>query len=240
MLIEESSRHVGRYYGKYRATVLDNADAQHRGMLEVEVLDVFGAGVRVSAEACLPYGTYMVPPVGAGVFVEFEAGNPESPLWTAVALNPDAQAKVSADTVLIKHTGDALISIDEKGGVLLSSPAGSYLHLDAANESATLAEGHGNFIAMGEKGIGVINAEGAVVNVTGDTVHIRAAKVVLEATSIALGAGATDTAVLGSGMEALWTLLVGHVHPPGGPSPQLAVLPKLIPGVHLSSSVVVK
>lgn len=245
MLIDESTRHVGRYYGKYRATVTDNTDGEHRGLLRVEVPDVFGAGVEVTAEACLPYGQYFVPPKGSVIYVEFEAGDPERPLWVAVAITAAHPTKVTSDNVLLTATGEAMISMGADGGVLLSSPAGSYLHLDAANESATLAEGHGNFVSMGEGGVSIVNNDGAVVNVTKDTVHIRAAKVVIEATTVALGAGATDSTVLGSGMEALWTLLASHVHPtaapgPPSPAPTLVAIPKLIPGVHLTSSVVVK
>jgi phage gp45-like len=245
MLVDENSRHVGRYYGKYRATVVDNTDDEHRGLLQVEVPDVFGAGATVTAEACLPYGQYFVPPKGADVWVEFEAGDAERPLWVAVAVSKAEKTAVKPDTVLITHTGDGMVSIDGDGGVLLSSPSGSYLHLDAASKSATLAEGHGNFVSMGDKGVSIVNNDGAVVNVTKDTVHVRAAKVVIEATTVALGAGATDSTVLGSGMDALWTLLATHVHPtaalgPPSPSPQLLPVPKLIPGVHLSSSVVVK
>ncbi|WP_143531861.1 phage baseplate assembly protein V [Saccharothrix sp. ALI-22-I] len=245
MLVDESSRHVGRYYGKFHATVVDNTDDDHRGLLRVEVPDVFGAGVVVTAEACLPYGHYFVPPKDTVVWVEFEAGDPERPLWTGVALTEATRTKVPPDSILIHHTGDAMISIDEQGGLLLSSPSGSYVHLDAEHAAATLAEGHGNFLSMGADGVSLVNNAGTVINITKDTVHIRAAKVVVEATTVALGAGAADTAVLGSGMEALWTLLATHVHPTAGvgppsPSPQFAAVPKLIPGVHLSSAVVLR
>ncbi len=245
MNIDENSRHVGRYYGKYHATVTDNADEENRGLLEVEIPDVFGVGVKVAAEACLPYGQFFVPPKGSQVWCEFEAGDPERPLWVAVALTKADQTKAKPDTVLITHTGDAMISLDEDGSVLLSSPSKSYLHMDATAGSMTLAEGHSNFVSMGESGVSIRNKDGSVVNVTKDTVHIRASKVVIEATSVALGAGATDSTVLGTGMQALWTLLATHMHPtaapgPPSPSPQILAIPKLIPGVHLSSSVVVK
>ena len=246
MLLDETSRHVGRYYGKFRATVVDTADEDHRGLLTVEVPDVFGDGVVVAAEACLPYAQFATPPHGATVWVEFEAGDPERPLWVGTAVTSETAAKVKPETLLLTHTGDAAVSLGDDGQVLLSSPSGSYLHLDAANESATLAEGHGNFLSMGDGGVSVVNNEGTVVNVTGDTVHIRAAKVVIEATTVSLGAGATDTAVLGTGMDALWGLLASHVHPtaaPGAPTlpaPTLVAVPKLVPGVHTTSAVVVK
>jgi hypothetical protein len=245
MLSDESSRHVGRYYGKYRATVIDNEDTERRGLLRVSVPDVFGQDVEVIAEACLPYGQYFVPPNESVVFVEFEAGDPERPLWVAVPMTDAQKTRATPDNVLITHTGDAIISIGADGGILLSSPSGSFVQLDAANKSATVAEGHGNFLSMGAKGVSIVNNEGAVVNVTKDTVHIRAAKVVIEATTVSLGAGATDSAVLGTGMAALWALLVSHVHPtaalgPPSPSPTFAAAPTLLPGVHLSSSVVIK
>jgi phage gp45-like len=242
MLADETRRHVGRYYGKYHGTVVDNADPEHRGLLEVQVPDVFGAGVVVTAEACLPYGYASLPPNGSGVYCEFEAGDPERPLWVAVAHTKANQTKVKPDAVTLSHTGDAFISIDDAGSVLVSSPSKSYVHLDAANKSATVAEGHGNFVSLGEQGVSIVNNDGTVVNVTKDTVHIRAAKVVVEATSVALGAGATDTTVLGTGMEMLWGLLQAHVHEGLGltPAATLKAIPKLIPGVHLSSAVVVK
>lgn len=245
MNVDEVSRHVGRYYGKYHATVIDNTDDENRGLLTVEIPDVFGAGVTVCAEACLPYGQFVVPPKGSQVWCEFEAGDTERPLWVAVALTKAESTKAKPDTVLITHTGDAMISLDEHGSVLLSSPSGSFLHMDAAAEATTLAEGHSNFVTMGEGGVSIRNKDGSVVNVTKDTVHIRASKVVIEATSIALGAGATDSTVLGTGMQALWKLLATHTHPtaapgPPSPSPQFLAIPTLIPGVHLSSAVVVK
>jgi hypothetical protein len=78
-----------QYLGKYRATVLMNVDPEQRGRLVLNIPDVLGAIPSTWAEACVPLagptgppmGAFMVPPVGAGVWVEFEKGDPNRPVW---------------------------------------------------------------------------------------------------------------------------------------------------------------
>jgi Type VI secretion system/phage-baseplate injector OB domain len=76
-----------RYFGKYRGSVVTNVDPVGQGRLLVRVPDVVGVGTTSWAMPCVPVagpgmGTYIVPPpVGAGVWVEFEQGNPRFPIW---------------------------------------------------------------------------------------------------------------------------------------------------------------
>jgi len=78
----------GRFYGKYRAVVVDNSDPENRGRLRLRIPSVLGADV-VSGWAlpCLPYGGmpdqgfFFIPEVDATVWVEFEAGNLDYPVW---------------------------------------------------------------------------------------------------------------------------------------------------------------
>jgi hypothetical protein len=77
-----------KYYGKYRGFVVDNADPENLGRLKVKVPSVLGNEV-VSGWAmpCSPYGGdanqgfLFIPEVGAGVWVEFEEGDLEFPIW---------------------------------------------------------------------------------------------------------------------------------------------------------------
>ena len=78
-----------RYYGKYRGFVVDNADPEQLGRLKLTVPSVLGDEVVTGwALPCVPYGgaagqgSLFIPDVDAGVWVEFEEGDLEFPIWT--------------------------------------------------------------------------------------------------------------------------------------------------------------
>ena len=78
-----------KFWGKYRGTVINNIDSEQRGRLIVMVPDVLTLIPSTWAEPCTPLagptgppmGVYLVPPIGAGVWVEFEQGDPDYPIW---------------------------------------------------------------------------------------------------------------------------------------------------------------
>jgi hypothetical protein len=75
-----------RFHGKYRGKVSNNVDVLMLGRLQVTVPAV--PGLRMGwALPCTPYagrgvGFYAMPPVGANVWVEFEGGDPNHPIWS--------------------------------------------------------------------------------------------------------------------------------------------------------------
>ncbi|MFI7132188.1 phage baseplate assembly protein V [Nonomuraea sp. NPDC050153] len=129
-----------RFYGKYRGAVLDNYDPLGKGRLLVSVPDVLGLLPSSWAMPCVPLaglqmGVFAVPPPGAGVWVEFEQGNPDHPIWVGFfwgsAAEPPATAKLltpKAPALLIETIGKSKIALSDtpvapmKGsGVLLQS-----------------------------------------------------------------------------------------------------------------------
>jgi hypothetical protein len=77
-----------RYFGKYRGFVVDNRDPAKLGRLKLRVPSVLGSSVVTGwASACVPYGgapdqgLLLLPDPGAGVWVEFEEGDLEFPIW---------------------------------------------------------------------------------------------------------------------------------------------------------------
>jgi len=71
-----------RHYGKHRGTVINPVDVGLKGRLLVNVT-VGGTPLQLIAEACTPYpGFYAIPPIGAGVWIEFEEGDIDKPIWT--------------------------------------------------------------------------------------------------------------------------------------------------------------
>lgn len=76
-----------KYFGKYRGTVLMNEDPLNIGRIMAMVPDVSNTMPTSWAMPCLPgagiqYGVCVIPPLGAGVWIEFEQGDPDYPIWT--------------------------------------------------------------------------------------------------------------------------------------------------------------
>lgn len=106
-----------RYFGKYRGTVADNADATARGRLKVRVPAVLG-DLELWAMPCVPYagagvGFYSLPEPGTGVWVEFEAGDPSYPIWTGFFWADDELPEESDAAVKIWKTEAFSVRIDD-------------------------------------------------------------------------------------------------------------------------------
>lgn len=76
-----------RFFGKYRGKVTSTKDPLKLGRIQVEVPSVFADGRLNWAMPCTPYagkdiGFFTVPPIESNVWVEFEAGNSEYPIWS--------------------------------------------------------------------------------------------------------------------------------------------------------------
>ena len=163
----------GRYYGKYRGTVFNNIDPQFTGRLQVIVPDVTGVLPSSWALPCVPLagptgppmGVYMVPPIGAGVWVEFEHGDPEKPIWSGCRWGTPADvpplAKLGlhvSPSIVFTTAGQNTISISDlpgpTGGILIQSVTGAT-------------------ITINELGIIIQNGQGASIALTGPTVTVN-------------------------------------------------------------------
>jgi uncharacterized protein involved in type VI secretion and phage assembly len=88
MAVRLLERIDSRFYGKYRAFVSDNADPENRGRLRLQIPDALGDTI-ISGWAlpCAPYGGapglgfFFIPDKNAGVWVEFEQGDLDYPVW---------------------------------------------------------------------------------------------------------------------------------------------------------------
>lgn len=88
-------QHEDRYFGVYRAVVVDNNDPKNLGRIKVIIPQVSGENVtdwawainppKATVTTITPAETVPVvttsPAIDAGVFVMFEAGDPNFPLW---------------------------------------------------------------------------------------------------------------------------------------------------------------
>jgi uncharacterized protein involved in type VI secretion and phage assembly len=159
-----------RYYGKYRGTVLQNVDPEQLGRIQAMVPDVSGLLPSSWAMPCVPIagklsGTYVVPQVGAGVWIEFEQGDPDYPIWTggfwgvaaevptlALAGNPASPSIVLAS--VLQNTLTISDVPGPTGGIMLKSTTGA-------------------MIVVNDIGITISNGKGATIVLAGPTVTIN-------------------------------------------------------------------
>lgn len=77
---------MNQFFGKYRGKVKNNMDPMMLGRLQVSVPAVLGDNSLSWAMPCVPYagpdvGFFAIPPVGANLWVEFEGGDSDYPIW---------------------------------------------------------------------------------------------------------------------------------------------------------------
>lgn len=164
------------YYGKYRGTVLNNLDPEQKGRLQLAVPDVLGLTPTTWAMPCLPVaglqsGVYSVPPVGSGVWVEFEQGDPDFPIWVGAywgtgaelpALTKLVPPAVNAFAVQTTLQHGFLVSDapGPTGGIVLKSPGGASL-------------------IVNDTGIYLQNGKGASITLVGPTVTVNQTALVI-------------------------------------------------------------
>jgi uncharacterized protein involved in type VI secretion and phage assembly len=162
---------AGKFYGKYRATVVNNIDPLQLGRIQVIVPDVSNVLPSSWAMPCVPVaglnmGMYTVPPIGAGVWIEFEQGNPDHPIWVGCFWGSAAEVPVLARTVPPAVPGITLQTTAKNGIVISDVPGPTGGILIQTTSGAT--------ISVSDVGIVITNGKGAIINLTGPTVDINA------------------------------------------------------------------
>jgi len=159
----------GPFYGKYRGVVVNNLDPMMIGRIQALVPDV--APIPGSwAMPCLPWagintGVFTVPPIGAGVWIEFEKGDPDYPIWVGGYWGTAAEVPVMARAVPPAVPG-LTIQTTLKNGITISDtpgPTGGIL----------IQTTTGAMISVSDIGITISNGKGALISMVGPTTDIN-------------------------------------------------------------------
>lgn len=135
-----------RFYGKYRGKVVSNRDPRSRGRMQVIVPEVTGENVVRWALPSVAYagdgvGLFTMPPVGASIWVEFEAGNLRYPIWTGCFWGEGEIAAADAlPGIKFFKTGAASIRIDDLAGEVKIETAGTAITLTAGEVKIEAAQ----------------------------------------------------------------------------------------------------
>ena len=129
------------FYGKYRGKVTDNDDPNGLGRVRVKVLDVLGDKESGWALPALPYagdgvGLYLIPPEEAFVWVEFEHGNPDYPIWTGCFWLSESSVpeEASGPDIKLLKTDIATITInddDSEKSITIENTSGMKIVMDS-------------------------------------------------------------------------------------------------------------
>ena len=158
------------FYGKYRGTVVNNIDPLLTGRIQVMVPDMAGFVPGTWAMPCVPVaglnmGLFTVPPIGAGVWVEFEHGDPEYPIWVGGYWGSAAETPTLSKTVPPAIAGITLQTMLNNGIVISDLPGVGGILLQTAT---------GAMISINDVGITISNGKGAVITLVGPAVDINA------------------------------------------------------------------
>lgn len=128
---------MSTFFGKYRGSVVNNVDPMLRGRVQVSVPAVLGTGRLSWAEACVPYagdkvGLFAVPPVGANVWIEFEAGDPDHPILAGCFWGQGQAPGNGLPTTKVLATDGVTITADDL-------PGGGGLTVDVAPPAVPVA-----------------------------------------------------------------------------------------------------
>jgi Type VI secretion system/phage-baseplate injector OB domain len=151
------------YFGKYRGKVENNIDPLGLGRIQVSVPRVLGRGKQAWADPCVPYagdgvGLFAIPPNKASVWVEFEGGESDSPIWTGCFWERgQAPAKPAVAEVTTLKTKSCTLTLSE-----LPGPAGG-ITIETA----------GMKIALTSAGLEINNGKGGVIKLTGKQVSVN-------------------------------------------------------------------
>lgn len=155
----------GRFFGKYRAVVTDVDDPMKLGRLRARVPDVTGDQESGWALPCVPFagegmGFFALPKKGAGVWIEFEHGDPDYPIWvgcwwgTSSELPTETMQQPDKRVVLKTAAGHSIVVDDSDG-----------------NGSIALQTSGGQKIVLSQNGIEIDDGNGGKLQVSGGRIN---------------------------------------------------------------------
>ncbi len=156
-----------QYFGKFRGIVSDINDPLMIGRVKATVPDVMGDQESGWAMPCAPFGGdqtgfFSLPKVGAGVWIEFEHGNPDYPIWSgcwwgSVAEVPPLLIAPPYKKLMIVTEGGQTITLDDTPGI----------------GGITLETSGGQKIVLSPTGIEIDNGMGASIKMTGPQISLN-------------------------------------------------------------------
>lgn len=175
---------TGRFYGKYRATVVQNVDPERRGRLQLLIPDALGLVPSTWAEACAPLagptgpamGVYLVPPIGAGVWAEFEHGDLNYPIWSGCRWGAQADIPLAALSGNPADPSIVIQSLQQHAIVVSDMPSSTpppVMPPVPPTGGVVVKSATGASIVVNDAGVFISNGKGATISMVGPTITVN-------------------------------------------------------------------
>jgi uncharacterized protein involved in type VI secretion and phage assembly len=175
------------FYGKYRGRVTSVQDPLNMWRIRAEVPDVTGEGEETGwALPCMPFGGkgmgfFALPAVGAGVWIEFEQGDLDYPIWSGCwwGAKSELPEEVQAEPekkVLIKTGGGHSVLLDDSGTkkITVQTAGGQKIILDdSGGGQVTISTAGGQKVTMQSTTVKIENGAAATVELSGPKVSLN-------------------------------------------------------------------
>jgi len=245
-----------RFYGKYRGFVVDNADPEQLGRLKVKVPSVLGNDVVTGwAMPCVPYGGdanlgfLFIPEVDAGVWVEFEEGDLEFPVWVGTFWSkPGGESELPKPN---KADGSEESSIqDPPTRKIIKTKKGHTIQFEDADgdEMVIIMEAtNGHVITMNKDGIKITDGAGNEIKMDGqglvckdkhnNAITMDSSSITIKSNQIKIGEGASaeklvlGTTLINQLLTPWYNLIATHTHIGNLGAPTSPPTPPLVPPV---------
>jgi uncharacterized protein involved in type VI secretion and phage assembly len=158
------------YYAKYRGKVTNNEDPDREGRICVRVAAVLGGKEIFWALPSVPYaakdvGFFFLPPVDSNVWIEFEGGNLQHPIWTGCFWNKGEIPVL--DNVSYKEVPSIKVIKTEKAMIKLNDLS------EEGDGGVTIETNSGLKIVMNDSSIEISSSSTRSVKLTPDSVSVN-------------------------------------------------------------------
>lgn len=237
-------------FGKYRGFVTNNSDPEKRGRVKLRIPSVMGDQESDWALPCLPFGGladqgfFTIPQVDAQVWVEFEEGDPQRPIWTGTFWQQESDVPAEAaldqpttrllktssghilqfddedgkEKIRLHHQSEAEITFDEKGSIAITDSNGAVLTLNADSNEITVTDANGNALKMTSSGTSVEDSNGNKIEMASAGITLEGQQIVIKGSQVMLGGAGGEPVIKG---QSFLTFFATHIHPtsagPSGP-----------------------